>query len=248
MIFFPGENIWVIGASSGIGRALSIHLAKAGARVAVSARRKDELDSLAQEMGEGHVVVPLDVADAEMMLAAVRTVGESMGRIDRVIFLSAIYHPMRLDQLDLNITKHMLDVNVMGAFHLIHAVLPMLKEQKSGQIALCASVAGYVGLPGGQPYSATKAAIQNLAESLCAECPPAIDVKIINPGFVKTPLTDKNDFHMPMMMSTEAAAEAIARGLKSSVFEIHFPKRFTYFMKFLKLLPASLQFLITRKI
>ena len=142
----------------------------------------------------------------------------------------------------------MLEVNVLGAFNIVQRVLPYMQEQGEGQIALCGSVAGYAGLPGGQPYSATKAAIINLAESLKAEN-PALDIKLINPGFVKTPLTDKNDFQMPMMLSAEQAAVEVAQGLLSRRFEIHFPKKFTFLLKTLKWLPHGLYFyLVKRKV
>lgn len=138
-------------------------------------------------------------------------------------------------------------MNLLGAFTLIDSVLPILKQQRSGQLALCGSVAGYNGLPGGQPYSATKAAVINLAESLKAEN-PQLDIKVINPGFVKTPLTDKNSFQMPMMVSPEYAAQAIAEGLLKRGFEIHFPKKFTLLMKLLRILPRGLYFFLVSKL
>ena len=156
--------------------------------------------------------------------------------------------PMKIDKLDMEITRQMIEVNLLGAFNTVHAVLPILAKQSRGQVALCGSVAGYIGLPGGQPYSATKAAIINLAETLHAELPKKIDVKLISPGFVRTPLTDKNNFNMPMMISPEQAAIYIADGLLSKNFEIHFPKKFTIILKFLELLPYWLKLFITRRI
>jgi short-subunit dehydrogenase len=130
-----------------------------------------------------------------------------------------------------------------GAFNAVHAVLPILKSQAHGQFVLCGSVAGYCGLPNGQPYSATKAGVINLAESLRAE-EGHLDIKVINPGFVRTPLTDKNNFKMPMMIEPEEAAKIIVKGLQSKKFEIHFPKRFTFLMKILSVLPDFLYFKI----
>ncbi len=245
---YKDEIIWIIGASSGIGYALAVELAERGATLALSARRKDELEKLKDRIGERHMMYPLDVADGELTMRTAKAIHAGNGRIDRVIFMSAAYTPMQLDALDILITKHMVDVNIMGAFNVVHAVLPLLKEQKSGQIALCGSVAGYTGLSGGQPYSATKAAVMNLAESLQAEGPNHIDVKLISPGFVRTALTDKNDFSMPMIITPEAAAKAIASGLHSKQFEIHFPKKFTLMLKLLRLLPYGLAFKITRKL
>lgn len=245
---FKEEVIWVIGASSGIGKALAFELANAGARVVISARRRDELEQLKSQLVGSPLVFPLDIADSELTIRTAQAIRAAAGRIDRVIFLSAAYTPMKLSTLDLTITRNMIEVNLLGALHVIHAVLPILKEQTHGQIALCGSVAGYIGLPGGQPYSATKAAIANLTESLHAECPQHIDVKLISPGFVRTPLTDKNDFSMPMIITPERAAQEITRGLGSSNFEIHFPKRFTLLLKFLQWLPYRIALRITKKL
>lgn len=242
---FKDEVIWIIGASSGIGYALALELAAVGATLMLSARRKEELEKLKESLGKRHMIYPLDVADTDLTVRTAKAIHAANGRIDRVIFMSAVYTPMSLDALDMLITRNMLEVNMLGAFNVVHAVLPLLKEQKMGQIALCGSVAGYVGLSGGQPYSATKAAVINLAESLYAECPRHIDIKLISPGFVRTPLTNKNNFSMPMIITPEAAAKAISSGLLSKRFEIHFPKKFTLMLKLLKLLPYPLKLLIT---
>ena len=130
---------------------------------------------------------------------------------------------------------------------MIETVLPLLLAQGGGQITLCASVAGYRGLPKSQPYGATKAGLINIAESLAAEVPKQIDVRVINPGFVESRLTDKNDFKMPMRISPEKAAKAIADGLNKPGFEIHFPKAFTRIMKLLSYLPNSLYFALMRR-
>lgn len=245
---YRNENIWIIGASSGIGYALAVELAERGATLALSARRKDELEQLKHKLGNHHKIYPLDVADTELTIRTAKAIHAASGHIDRVIFLSATYTPMQLNALDMLVTRHMIDVNLGGAFNVVHAVLPLLKEQKSGQIALCASVAGYTGLAGGQPYSATKAAVMNLAESLYAESPQHIDIKLISPGFVRTALTNKNNFPMPMIITPEEAAKSIAEGLLSKRFEIHFPKRFTYILKLLRLLPYALVFKITKNL
>ena len=245
---YKNEIIWIIGASSGIGYALAVELAARGATLALSARRKEELEKLKERIGEHHMIYPLDVVDTDLTLHTAKEIHAASGRIDRVIFMSAAYTPMQLDALDMLITRQMIEVNILGAFNVVNTALPFLKEQKSGQIALCGSVAGYTGLSGGQPYSSTKAAVMNLAESLYAECSSYIDVKLISPGFVRTALTDKNDFSMPMIVTPEAAAKAIADGLLSKRFEIHFPKKFTLMLKFLRLLPYALAFKITKKL
>lgn len=253
---YQDQVVWIIGASSGIGCALAHELAARGALLVLSARRKDELEKLNDELGGRHKVFVLDSADAAMTQRTAQAIRAACGRIDRVIFLAAAYAPMKLDALDIVVTKGIVDTNLTGAFNLVQAVLPILKNQQPpGQLALCGSVAGYIGLPGGQPYSATKAAIINLAESLHAECRDSldskrhsVDIKLISPGFVRTPLTDKNDFTMPAIIEPEQAAKAIADGLLSKQFEVHFPRKFTLVLKFLRLLPYRLMLSITRKI
>jgi short-subunit dehydrogenase len=246
---YKDQVVWIIGASSGIGAALARELAARGATLALSARRKDELEQLNHELGDRHNVFALDTTDAATTLRTAKAIRAAFGRIDRVVFLAAAYAPMKIGALDLAVTKGIVDINLTGAFNLVHAVLPILKTQPvKGQLALCGSVAGYIGLPGGQPYSATKAAIINLAESLHAECKDVVDIKLISPGFVRTPLTDKNEFKMPMIIEPAQAAKEIADGLLSKRFEIHFPKRFTVLLKLLQLLPYKLSLNLTRKI
>jgi short-subunit dehydrogenase len=243
---YRNEVIWIIGASSGIGAALAKELAGRGAHLALSARRKEALDALNHSLGTEHKIFSLDVTDADWVLRTAQAIRAAYGRIDRVIFLAAAYTPMHLCELDLMITRQIIDVNLLGAFHIAHAALPILKEQQKGQIVLCGSVAGYTGLPGGQPYSATKAGIISLAETMRAELPPAIDVKLISPGFVKSELTDKNSFKMPMILSAEQAVAHIADGLLQRGFEVHFPKGFTLWLKLLRILPYKIAFKITK--
>lgn len=245
---YQGQVVWIVGASSGIGAALAREMAGRGAVLALSSRRRDELDALRDSLGSGHKVFALDVTDADAVLRTAQAIRAAFGRIDRVVFMAAAYAPMKMETLDLAVTRQVVDVNLTGAFNLVRAVLPILKaEPRRAQLALCGSVAGYTGLPGGQPYSATKAAVINLAESLQAECGDAVDIKLINPGFVRTPLTDKNDFHMPMMIEPAQAAKEIADGLLSRRFEIHFPEKFTFWVKLLRLLPYALSLRLTRK-
>jgi short-subunit dehydrogenase len=239
---YTGKNIWIIGASSGIGRALAVELASQGATLALSARREDKLRALNEELGGAHAVFPVDVADSKAMVKVAR----SLPHLDSTIFMAALYDPAPLRQLDIKAAHRMVNINLNGALNTVHAVLPILKAQGYGQLALCGSVAGYRGLPRGQPYSATKAAVINLAESLRAE-EHDLDIKVINPGFVRTALTDKNTFKMPMMIEPEAAAQIIARGLQTKRFEIHFPRGFTYIVKLLRILPSWLFFRCVRR-
>ncbi len=246
---YKDQIVWIIGASSGIGAALAYELSGRGATLALSARRQGELESLKARLGQHHKVFAFDVTDADTTRRTAQAICATFGRIDRIVILAAAYVPMQIDALDLAVTKGIIDTNLTGTFNVVHAVLPILKTQKlKGQIALCGSVAGYIGLPGGQPYSATKAAIISLAETLYAECKDVIDIKLVSPGFVRTPLTDKNNFSMPMIIEPEQAAVAIADGLLSRRFEIDFPKRFTVFLKTLRLLPYMLSLRLTRYI
>lgn len=241
---YQDKIIWVIGASSGIGESLVKELASRGAVLALSARRTDELERLKNSLkGLRHEVFSLDVSELSAVINTAEAIYIKFGHIDSIIFLAAVYSPMKLDNLDPRAIQQMVEINLLGAFHVVHAVLPIVKKQSYGQIALCGSVAGYLGLPGGQPYSATKAGIINLAE-----LPEPIDIKLISPGFVRTALTDKNDFSMPMMISPTQAAVFIADGLLKNVFEVHFPKRFTWSLKLLQLLPYKLLLKITSKL
>jgi short-subunit dehydrogenase len=233
---------WIIGASSGIGEALAYELARRGETLILSARNHQALDEIIGRLkGQGHTALPLDVGDTEAVMAAAKTVAQG-GPIDRIIFMAGLYSPMKLGQLDLKETQKIIHINLMGAFNLTEAALSVLTPQGKGQLVLCASVAGFRGLPNSQPYGSTKAAVINLATSLRAEHGHYLDIKVMNPGFVATRLTDKNDFEMPFRITPEKAAKAIWRGLKSKAFEIHFPKQFTLMMKALALLPDGLYF------
>ena len=240
-----GKKIWIIGASSGIGAALASEISQRGAEVTISARRKDALEEIAGRLSHKPALAPLDVSKSEEL----KTAFEKFGPFDSVIFLAAIYSPGLLEDMDLAKAKTMVDINVNGALNTIDAVYPQMRRSGKGQIVLCGSVAGYAGLPNSQPYSLTKAAIINLAQTLKTEAQRYnVDVKLISPGFVRTPLTDKNDFQMPMIVEPEYAAKTIADGLSAKAFEIHFPKKFTWIVKILSLLPYGLYFPITRKI
>jgi len=242
---YAGKTIWIIGASSGIGNALARELHGRGATLILSARNEKSLYDLNGSQGNNHVVLPLDVSDKK----AVSSAFENIGKIDSALHLAADYTPGKIQDISAEDAHKTISINLESVFTFLNHLIPHFKRQGFGQIVLCGSVAGYKGLPGGQPYSATKAAIINLAESLRAEMSDKnIDVRLISPGFVKTPLTDKNDFPMPMMIEPEEAAKAIADGLMSRNFEIHFPKKFTFLMKMIGLLPYALYFPLARLI
>lgn len=246
---FDGKTIWIIGASSGIGYALAKELAGHGARLILSARREDKLRALNEELGGGHVVCAFDIGDVRATRDAMAEIGKACPVLDSAIFMAAVYSFHDGKRKDIDFMHEMMRVNVGGAFNMVDAAQPVFERQGYGQIVLCASIAGYRGLPTGQPYCAGKAALINYAESLKIDLERVnIDVKVICPGFVETPLTDKNDFPMPMMVGADIAAREIAKGLKGRGFEIHFPKRMTVLMKILRVLPTFLYFVIVRRL
>ena len=244
---FNNKTIWIIGASSGIGRALAVALADLGAQLILSARREEALQTLQQELGDGHLVYPLDVAKSNDVKEVCEKIAQQTGHLDCVLYLPALYQPASIANMELAFASKMVDVNIKGAFYVTHGILPIFEKQQAGQIVLCGSVAGYTGLPNGQPYSATKAALANFAESLYAETPDYIDVKLISPGFVHTPLTEKNTFEMPLITTPQQAARTIIEGLGKEAYEIHFPKKLTFILKLLSLLPYRLKFFLTKK-
>jgi len=245
-----GKYIWIIGASSGIGASLAKELANHGAIIALSARREALLMQLKDELtGSSHITIPFDISDCSQTLKAKEEILKNLPHIDSAIFMAASYTEHDGGHKPIDVIKTMIDVNLIGAFNMLEAITPVFEQRQTGQIVLCASVAGYRGLPSGQPYCATKAALISLAESLKIDNEAKnIDVKLICPGFVKTPLTDKNKFTMPMIISSEKAAQYIHKGLCSNKFEIHFPMKFTLMMKILKTMPSRLYFLIARRL
>lgn len=238
-----GRRIWIIGASAGIGAALAHALAARGARLILSARDLEALQSLARECG-GARVEALDLAQPAMLAdLAARLATEPP--LDAVICTAALYDPGRVADLDLAQAEEVVRVNLLGTLAVARHCPPLLCE--GGQLLLFGSVAGYLGLPGGQPYSATKAAVTNLAESLAAELSPHVDVRLVSPGFVATRLTAKNAFAMPAITSPEEAADAVLCGMARRGFEIHFPRRFTLALKLLRLLPYAVSLRLTRR-
>ncbi|MCB1330718.1 MAG: SDR family NAD(P)-dependent oxidoreductase [Maritimibacter sp.] len=239
------ETIWIIGASDGIGAALARAYARRGARLVLSARSEGRLETLADSLGSDHVVLPLDVADRESVERAADRVA-LLGPIDRVITLAAIYDPGKVTEIDPDTAARIVQVNLTGSLYVAQAAVPVLRP--GGQLVLTGSVAGYVGLPQGQIYSATKAGVINLAESLRAELKGRIDVRLVSPGFVDTRLTGKNDFTMPAMLQPDEAAAAIVAGLDRKAFEIHFPRRLTLALKLLRALPYGAALPLTARL
>lgn len=240
---FTGKRVWIIGASSGIGEALAQALSAEGAHLILSARDEEALGRLAATCGEAEVL-PLDLARRETLEAAVA--GLTNMPLDAVVSTAALYDPARVAELDPRRTDDLVRVNLTGMLDVARLCPPLLRD--GGQLVLFGSVAGYIGLPGGQAYSATKAAVNNLAESLRIELAPRVDVRLVCPGFVRSRLTAKNDFPMPALIEPEEAARHILAGLKGRAFEIHFPKRFTLAMKLLRALPYGLSLRLTGRL
>ena len=237
-----GKTVWLIGASEGIGRALALQLAAAGAKVIVSARNVERLQTLVGEMaGTGHRAIPCDVTQPDNIAAAWQTIGA--GILDMVIYNTGTYEPMSTDKMYLPQVEKMMDTNLHGALRVLSHVIPDFTARQAGHVALVGSIAGYRGLPGAMGYSLSKAAIISLAESLrCDLSRYHIGVQVINPGFVKTRLTDKNDFAMMNVITPELAAHRIMRDLGKRKFEIRFPWAFTTLFKVIRLLPYDLYF------
>ncbi|MGH1465028.1 MAG: SDR family NAD(P)-dependent oxidoreductase [Cognatishimia sp.] len=239
------ETIWIIGASDGIGTALAREWAHRGARLILSARSQDRLEYLAAELGPQHIPLALDVSDRDCIDAAAAKISE-ISPLDRVVHLAALYDPGKITDLASDTAAQIVTTNLTGSFHIAQLAPSLLRA--GGQLALCGSVAGYIGLPQGQIYSATKAGVIKLAESLRAELSGSVDVRLINPGFVDTRLTQRNTFEMPAMMTPEAAAHAIIYGLNTRRFEIHFPRRLTWGLKLLSALPYWAALPLTKRL
>ncbi len=254
MTDWRGRTVWLVGASTGIGRATASALHAHGANVVVSARSAQALNAFVELHG-GACALPLDVTDASAVEAAARTL-LAQGRLDCVVYCAGHYRAMDAANMDLSELLRHNQVNYLGALHVLDAVVPHLLAQAvdpvlghRGHVCLMASVAGYRGLPQSLAYGPTKAALINLTETLYLDLhPKGLGVSLINPGFVDTPLTQQNAFKMPALISPEQAAHEILRGWARGAFEIHFPRRFTLWMKVLQLLPYRAFFAATRRL
>jgi NAD(P)-dependent dehydrogenase (short-subunit alcohol dehydrogenase family) len=243
---WQGRTVWLVGASTGIGRATAARLHARGAKVVVSARKRDELQAFA-DAHPGSLALPLDATDPAAMQAAAARIVAAHGGIDLAMYCAGTYSAMRATEFRLAEALHHVRVNYDGALVMLDAVLPTLLAQaragRPAQISLVSSVAGFRGLPQSLAYGPTKAALINLAEALYLDLQPqGVAVSVINPGFVQTPLTAQNRFRMPALLSPEQAAKAIVEGWEAGEFEIHFPKRFTGWLKALRHLPYGAYF------
>jgi NAD(P)-dependent dehydrogenase (short-subunit alcohol dehydrogenase family) len=245
-IDWSGKSVWLIGASSGIGLALAKALHAQGARVVVSARQLP----LLQEFVSAHpkaTAHALDVNDLEQMHEVAQQIKTYQG-LDMVVYCAGYYKAQRAHHFSVDEMRRHNAVNYLGAVNMLDAVLPVLQSQGHGHVSLISSVAGFRGLPNSLAYGPTKAALTHLAEVLYLDLKPqGIDVSVIHPGFVQTPLTAHNDFEMPAIITPEQAAKDILQGWDKGEFEIHFPKRFTRWLKLIRLLPDAWYFALIHK-
>jgi len=241
-------KVWVIGASTGIGAATARRLLDLGAKVALSARSEDKLREVAAGSSNA-IVLPLDFTRTPAVTQAWETLRAAWGVVDVVLIVAGTHQEMRAWELNEPDSRALLEVNLHGPVNTTGVVVPGLLAQGRGAIGIVASVAGYRGLPKALVYGASKAALVNFTETLYFDLHPKnIGVYLVMPGFVRTPLTDRNEFAMPNLISAEEAAEAIVAGLGAGDFEIHFPRAFTRKLKLLRLLPYRAYFFLIRKI
>ncbi|CDK99993.1 putative metabolite dehydrogenase, NAD-binding [Magnetospirillum gryphiswaldense MSR-1 v2] len=238
-------RVWITGAGSGIGAALAQRLAATGNDVVASGRRPQPLAALAASYPGRIRPMPVDVTDRD---AVARTV-KAMGAVDMAVLCAGDHRPTPAQAFDAETVRHLLEVNLMGTVHCLEALLPAMLERRRGHLVLVASVAGYRGLPTAAGYSASKAAVIALAESLRLDLAGSgVRVTLVNPGFVDTPLTRRNSFAMPDIISPATAADHVLRGLDGNGFEIAFPRRFALAMKLLRILPDRVYFPLMRKV
>tara|TARA_Y100001970_G_scaffold221793_1_gene272651 strand:- start:122 stop:877 length:756 start_codon:yes stop_codon:yes gene_type:complete len=242
------KNIWITGASSGIGKALAIKFANEGWQVAASARRENLLKDLNNQNPNIHPF-PLDVKNENVTKNTFENIIKKFTSIDISVFCTGMHDPDSEKILSSEKIREIMETNFFGTLNCIMAVNTYFKEKKSGHISIVSSVAGYRGLPAASGYCASKSALTSLAESLYFDFKRHnVRVSLVSPGFIKTPMTDKNKFPMPMIKSPEFAANKMFIGLtKKNSFEIHFPIAFTMIMKLLKIMPNWLYFLLVKK-
>ncbi len=248
----PKDGVaWITGASSGIGRGVALELARRGWTVAVSARREPELEALAVEaMGcPGRIIAhAVDVTDAVAMRDAAISIEKAHGPIALAFFNAGIAPYVNAPHIDVTAFRQVVEVNIMGVVHGLAAIMPVMAERGFGQIAVNASIAGYGGLPRSAAYGSTKAAVINMCEALRFDCDAlGLVLQLVNPGFIETPLTGKNDFPMPFLMANDVAAKRCCDGFERAGFEINFPKRLAYILKAVNLLPYPLYFWLVGK-
>lgn len=243
----PWRTAWIVGASSGIGAETAALLAAAGTQVAISARNAKALEALAAQHANLHVF-PLDVTNEAAVARSFAAVEEALGPVDLVLVAAGTYAATNAANFTTQALRAMYEVNYLGVVNVLAAILPTLRARRAGHVAWIASVAGYRGLPQAAAYGPTKAALNNLAESLQPELArDGVRVTVVNPGFVRTPMTAQNDFPMPFLMDAQDAARRTVAGLAKGRFEVAYPLPFVLILKFARLLPLRLYLALVRR-
>ena len=242
------KKIWITGASSGIGKALAEKFASEGWKVAASARRKEILDKMSNH--ENIFSYPLDVTNQDQIKTSFEKIIQDFDELDLCVFSSGTYDPKLEQEINIKQNKFVMETNFFGVLHCIYTVENYFKSKRDGHISIVSSIAAYRGLPNSSGYGPSKAALTNLTESLYFDFKKHnVRISLISPGFIKTPLTDKNDFPMPFIKSPEFAAEKMFKGLtKGKSFEIHFPKALTILLKILRILPYKIYLFLVDKL
>ena len=243
------KTIWITGGSTGIGKALAIKFAAMGWNVAISARRAELLNELSNSY-ENISGFPLDVTDKEKCKEVFNEIKNKFENIDICFFSTGTWDPKKEKEIDVEQMEDVFKVNFFGTVNCIKAVEQYFRDKKKGIITIVSSIAGYRGLPNSTGYGPSKSALNNLAESLYFDFKRYnVRVCLVSPGFIKTPMTDKNDFKMPFLKTPEYAADQIYEGLvNKNIFEIHFPKSLTITLKLLSFLPSKIYFGLVRKL
>lgn len=240
--------VWITGASSGIGLALAERMMRDGWIIAGSARSAEALTDLETRHPERFFGYPLDVTDEAAAKAVVARIREERGRLDMAVLAAGTHLPVEIEELVPKPFRTLVEVNVMGVVNCLAAAVPGFISERRGHIAVVSSVAGYGGLPTAAAYGATKAALNNMTAALKFDLDRhGVKTQLVCPGFVRTPLTDKNPFPMPFLMEPGDAAEAFYKGLQSDRFEITFPRRFALILKLLNALPYGLYFRLVKR-
>jgi len=242
------KKIWVTGASSGIGKAVAEKFAREGWKVAVSARRENILDEMSKN--ENISSFPLDVTNFDKCKSTFNEILKQFGNVDICFLCSGTYDPKKEQEINIEQNKFVMDVNYFGTVNCVKSVEEYFKKEKKGHISIVSSIASYRGLPNSSGYGPSKAALTNFAESIYFDFKKHnVKVSVVSPGFIKTPLTDKNEFPMPFLRSPEFAADKVYSGLvKSNSFEIDFPKQLTFTLKFLRILPYKIYLFLVDKL
>jgi len=246
------QRIWLTGATSGIGKALAERLLDDGHQVVLSARSDDKLAALCQGR-DNATALALDISDREAVQAAGQRIEAELGGLNVTLFNAGTCEYLDARDFDMALVERVFTPNLYGTLYCVEAALPLLRaarrEGRPALLAATSSASAYLPLPRAEAYGASKAALSYFLESLRLDlAAEGIGVSVIHPGFVKTPLTEKNDFPMPMQVSAEQAADAILKGLAKGRRDIHFPKRFTYIVKLLGILPPALRFAVGRRL